>query len=131
MVPADSALALAFAPSNRTVIHSGTNLGLWSQIQLPDSDVGGVANAKENNAPNSGDSNGDRMKDALQGDVGSNIVLNNRLDARSIPRGSLGGSFTSDVQSTGATCQQFNSVLGGLSLAVRTRLHSGRPALLQ
>ncbi len=110
-LPADSALALAIDPVNRTVIHAGTNLGLWSQTQLPDGDGDGAPNFIENNAPNAGDGNGDGAPDAIQGDVGSSIVLDNRPGDGTSPKGSLGGPFTADVQTTGS-CQQLNSVQG-------------------
>ncbi len=110
-LPADSALALALDPVNRTVIHAGTNLGLWSQTQLPDADGDGAPNNTENNAPNAGDGNADGEPDAIQGDVGSSIVLDNRAADAASPQGSLGGSFTADVQTTGS-CQQLNSVQG-------------------
>lgn len=111
-LPADSALALAIDPVDRTVIHAGTNLGLWSQTQRPDADGDGASNATENNAPNSGDGNGDGTPDAIQGDVGSSIVLDNRPADGASPQGSLGGSFTADVQTPGTSCQQLNSVQG-------------------
>lgn len=104
-LPADSALSIAVDPFNASVIHAGTNTGIWSLTQVPDADGDGIPDGTENNAPGGGDGNGDSQPDAAQRDVGSTVVIFRR------PEGS-GGFTTSDVQvnlSTPASpggCQQ-------------------------
>jgi photosystem II stability/assembly factor-like uncharacterized protein len=90
-LPADSALSIAVDPFNASVIHAGTNTGIWSLTQVPDGDGDGVPDGTENNAPGGGDGNADGQPDAAQREVGSTVVIFRR------PEGS-GGFFTSDVQ---------------------------------
>lgn len=96
-LPADSALAIAVDPRDRRRVVAGTNTGVWELTQLPDADLDGAPDFNENNAPNGGDGNGDNQPDALQGDVGSTIVLDNRPARR--PDGFVGcqGAFTTEI----------------------------------
>lgn len=96
-LPADSALAIAIDPRDRRRVVAGTNAGVWELTQQPDVDLDGAPDFVENNAPNGGDGNGDSQPDALQGDVGSTIVLDNRPARR--PDGFVGcqGSFTTEI----------------------------------
>jgi len=124
-LPADSALALALDPQNFNLIHAGTNLGVWDLTQVPDADGDGASNNSESVSPNpgggsSGDGNGDGTPDALQGDVGSSIVLDAPQWEGRLGRGTQalidaapeGGalSFTSDIQ--GTACPQATDVQG-------------------
>ena len=74
-LPADSALALAVDPFDATILHAGTNTGVWSIQQLPDADADGAPDSMELNAPNGGDGNGDGVNDYEQSAVGSTIAL--------------------------------------------------------
>ncbi len=109
-LPSAAVLALALDPVNATLVHAGTTSGVWSLTQVGDGDGDGAPNQQENNAPNGGDGNGDGAPDALQGDVGSSIVLDN--DALPRPKGVFDctGSFTTDV--LGSTCPQAVDVTG-------------------
>lgn len=128
-LPADSALALAVDPHNPTIIHAGTNSGVWSMEQLPDADGDGAPDFVENNAPGGGDGNGDGDADATQGGVGSTVVIlgparAKGLDAWTAPKGA-GGFLTTEVVSGVGTCAQ--------AVDVQTRLASrfGRDYLPQ
>lgn len=124
-LPADSALALALDTQNFNLIHAGTNLGIWSLTQLQDTDGDGAPDNRESFSPNpgggsGGDGNGDGTPDALQGDVGSSIVLDAPQWEGQFGRGTQalidaapqGGalSFTTDIQ--GTTCPQATDVQG-------------------
>jgi hypothetical protein len=76
---------------------AGTNLGVWELTQISDVDLDGAPDSAENNAPNGGDANGDNTPDALQGDVGSSIVLDNEALPR--PDGFIAceGHFTTEI----------------------------------
>lgn len=95
-LPVDSALSIAVDPFNASVIHAGTNTGIWSLTQVPDDDGDGVPDGTENNAPNGGDGNGDSLPDAAQKDVGSTVIIFRR------PQGT-GGFFTSDIITASST----------------------------
>lgn len=73
-LPADAALALTLDPFNPSLLHAGTNSGLWSLTQVPDTDGDGIPDGEENNVLN-GDGNGDGLPDAAQRDVGSTGVI--------------------------------------------------------
>ena len=124
-LPADSALALALDPVNASLIHAGTNLGVWDLTQVPDTDGDGASNNTESISPTpggggTGDGNGDGTPDALQGDVGSSIVLDAPQWEGRLGRGTQalldaapqGGalSFTTDIQ--GSSCNQATDVQG-------------------
>ncbi len=124
-LPADSALALALDPVDARLIHAGTNLGVWDLTQVPDSDGDGASNNTESISPTpggggTGDGNGDGTPDALQGDVGSSIVLDAPQWEGRLGRGTQalldaapqGGalSFTTDIQ--GSSCNQATDVQG-------------------
>ena len=124
-LPADSALALALDPVDTRLIHAGTNLGIWDLTQVPDDDGDGASNNTESVSPSpggggTGDGNGDGTPDALQGDVGSSIVLDapqweGRLGSDTqalLDAAPQGGalSFTTDIQ--GTACLQATDVQG-------------------
>jgi photosystem II stability/assembly factor-like uncharacterized protein len=113
-LPADSALSLALDPVNATILHAGTNIGVWSLEQVPDDDGDGAPNANENFAPNGGDGNADGQQDASQAQVGSSVVMFSRDQVRAGlvgrgtlasgedgPNGTAGGYFTTDIQTAG------------------------------
>jgi photosystem II stability/assembly factor-like uncharacterized protein len=108
-LPAGSALALAVDPHNATVLHAGTNSGVWSIEQVPDTDGDGIPDAIETFAPNGGDGNGDATPDSTQGQVGSTIII---LNAKSIDqsvaaaKSSGSGYITTEVVSGTGTCAQ-------------------------
>jgi hypothetical protein len=108
-LPAGSALALAVDPHNQTVLHAGTNTGVWSIEQVPDIDADGIPDAIENFAPNGGDGNGDGASDSTQGQVGSTIIiLNARTMAESLAAAKSGGGgyITTEVVSGTGACAQ-------------------------
>ncbi len=111
-LPADSAFVLAIDPHSFNVLHAGTNTGVWSIEQLPDSDGDGIPDAVENFAPGGGDGNNDEQLDATQRQVGSTIVLFglNRPEDIAIKVASQaeggGGYVTSDVLGGTGTCEQ-------------------------
>jgi len=103
-LPAYAALALELDPFNSTILHAGTVTGVWSIEQVPDEDGDGIPDGTENNAPNGGDGNGDGTGDALQGAVGSSVVL---LRGPGDAVHGAGGFFTSDIISgSGGACAQ-------------------------
>ncbi len=106
-LPASSATSLALDPINATILHAGTTSGLWSIQMLPDADGDGVPDGVENLAPNGGDGNNDGIPDAVQGAVGSTVVLFNRNETQ---KG--GGGFTTAelVAGTEGTCAQIVDV---------------------
>lgn len=106
-LPANAATALALDPFNPSILHAGTNAGLWSLTQVPDDDGDGVPDSTENNAPGGGDGNGDGLPDAAQRDVGSSVIIFRG------PAGA-GGFFTSDV----VTALSTPTVTGGCEQAV-------------
>ncbi|MBI2397124.1 MAG: hypothetical protein HYV17_04960, partial [Xanthomonadales bacterium] len=91
-LPADSPLALALDPFNASVLHAGTNTGVWSLTQVPDGDGDGIPDSEENNVLN-GDGNGDGFQDALQRDVGSTGVI-----FRGGHQATNTGQMTSDIR---------------------------------
>jgi len=107
-LPSAAVLTLALDPVDRSVLHAGTSSSIWSLTQLPDADGDGAPDAQENAAPNGGDGNGDGAPDALQGDVGSTIVLDNRPPRRG--SGPCNGGFTTDV--VAGTCPRAYDVSG-------------------
>jgi len=128
-LPADSALSLAADPVDPRVIHAGTERGVWSLTQVPDTDGDGAPNNNESVAINPGggplgDGNNDGTPDALQGDVGSSIVLfapeieplrlgrGTRALMSATPQGPT-ASFTIDV--LGSTCTRANDVAGSVA----------------
>src|SRR5581483_396663 len=68
-LPAFSATARALDPSDSTILFAGTTGGVYSLVQLPDSDADGVPDAVENAGPNGGDANHDGTPDAQQHSV--------------------------------------------------------------
>ncbi|WP_395794694.1 WD40/YVTN/BNR-like repeat-containing protein [Aquimonas sp.] len=111
-LPADAALALHIDPFNPNILYAGTNAAVWQLEQVPDEDLDGAPDQTESNAPNGGDGNGDAQPDALQGNVGSSIVLLNGAN-RATPELYVAGSFTAAVVSgTGAGCQRLGDVQG-------------------
>lgn len=110
-LPADSALALTLDPFNPSLLHAGTNSGVWSLTQVPDADGDGIPDSEENNVLN-GDGNGDGLPDAAQRDVGSTGVIfrapaqvtntgQATIDVRvelSVPAGANGCSQATDMQ---------------------------------
>lgn len=109
-LPADSALTLHLDPFNPTLLFAGTNASLWQIEQVPDADGDGAPDQVESNAPNGGDGDGDGAADALQGDVGSSIVLLRGSDG--VER-AVAGSFTARVvDGTGPGCERLSDVQG-------------------
>jgi photosystem II stability/assembly factor-like uncharacterized protein len=99
-LPADAALAITTGgpgagATQRARVIAGTNLGVWELTQLSDLDGDGAPDAPENNAPNGGDGNGDGQPDAIQGDVGSTIVLLREPGLRGFL--ACDGQFTSEI----------------------------------
>jgi photosystem II stability/assembly factor-like uncharacterized protein len=111
-LPADAALAITTGgpgASQRARVIAGTNLGVWEITQLSDLDFDGAPDAQENNAPNGGDGNGDGSPDAIQGDVGSTIVLFNEQPNRPLGFLACDGQFTSEIIND-AQCPQARDV---------------------
>lgn len=103
-LPAYASTAIELDPFNATILHAGTSTGVWTLEQVPDADGDGAPDATENNAPNGGDGNGDGMGDALQGAVGSSVVLLRRPGEEAQ---GAGGFFTMAVISgSGGACNQ-------------------------
>jgi photosystem II stability/assembly factor-like uncharacterized protein len=108
-LPAGSALALAVDPHNATVLHAGTNSGVWSIEQVPDTDGDGIPDAIETFAPNGGDGNGDGTSDSIQGQVGSTIIILNAQtfgEAVAEAKSGGGGYITTEVVSGTGACAQ-------------------------
>ncbi len=70
-LPAFSALALALDPVDSTVLYAGTTGGVYSIVQLPDSDADGVPGLVENSGPNGGDANRNSVQDSDEPNVGT------------------------------------------------------------
>jgi hypothetical protein len=110
-LPAGSALALAVDPHNATVLHAGTNSGVWSMEQVPDGDGDGIPDAIENFAPNGGDGNGDGTPDGSQGQVGSTIIILNRPGSleelkEAAGRNASSGYVTTEIVGGTGVCAQ-------------------------
>lgn len=107
-LPADSVTALAIDPHNPSILHAGTNSGVWSLTQVPDSDNDGVPDSEENNVVN-GDGNGDGTQDAAQKEVGSTgVIFRTPFVAQNT------GQSTSEIQTALST----PSVSGGCTQAL-------------
>jgi photosystem II stability/assembly factor-like uncharacterized protein len=106
-LPADAALAITTDPRVRARVIAGTNLGVWELTQLSDLDGDGAPDTQEGNAPNGGDGNGDGSPDAIQGDVGSTIVLLREQEGRGFL--ACDGQFTSEIIND-AQCPQARDV---------------------
>lgn len=118
-LPEEAALSIIVDPFVPAQLHVGTTAGVWSQLQLPDDDNDGIPNGEENNAPGSGDGNGDATLDSAQPDVGSTGV------ALRTPDGVGGGFITSDIISGvgPGNCVQ------AVDVQARTALRYGRDAI--
>lgn len=108
---ARSVLAMALDPFYSSVLHLGTDSGVWSIEQVPDEDGDGVPDDVENLAPGGGDGNGDGAPDATQGAVGSTIVLFGTQNVLSglkqlAHEKGTGGFITSEVAAVDGNCVQ-------------------------
>jgi len=70
-LPASSATALTLDPVDSTVLYAGTAGGVYSIVQLPDTDVDGVPDLIENSGPNGGDANNSNGQDSVEPNVGT------------------------------------------------------------
>jgi hypothetical protein len=70
-LPASSATALTLDPIDPTVLYAGTSGGVYSIVQLPDSDSDGVPDLIENSGPNGGDANHAGGQDSTESNVGT------------------------------------------------------------
>ena len=70
-LPASSATALTLDPVDPTVLYAGTSGGVYSIVQLPDSDSDGVPDLIENSGPNGGDANHAGGQDSTESNVGT------------------------------------------------------------
>jgi hypothetical protein len=68
-LPAFSATALTLDPHDSTILYAGTSGGVYSLVQLPDSDGDGVPDSVEDAGANNGDANNDGIKDKFQATV--------------------------------------------------------------
>jgi hypothetical protein len=125
-LPAAAALALEIDPHNHTVLHAGTDTGVWSIEQVPDADGDGIPDAVENFAPNGGDGNGDGTPDSIQRQVGSVIIILNKsqpatldelVEAAKLAK-SGGGFITTDVLGGDGACAQAVDVQNRLASRV-------------
>lgn len=108
---ARSVLAMELDPFYPSVLHLGTDAGVWSIEQVPDADGDGIPDDVENLAPGAGDGNGDGQPDATQSAVGSSVVLfgtqNILGDLKQLAQQtSAGGFVTSVVRPVSGTCAQ-------------------------
>ena len=70
-LPSFSATALTLDPVDPSVLYAGTSGGVYSIVQLPDSDSDGVPDLVENSGPNGGDANHDNAQDSAKSYVGT------------------------------------------------------------
>ena len=68
-LPAFSATALTLDPHDSSILYAGTTGGVYSLVQMLDSDGDGVPDAVEDAGANNGDANGDGIKDKTQATV--------------------------------------------------------------
>lgn len=68
-LPAFSATALALDPNDASILYAGTNGGVYSLVQLPDSDGDGVPDIVEDAGANNGDADNDGIKDRNEPNV--------------------------------------------------------------
>ncbi len=108
---ARSVLTMSLDPFYPSVLHLGTDSGVWSIEQVPDEDGDGVPDDVENLAPGAGDGNGDGVPDATQGAVGSTVVLfgtqNLLAGLKQLANAKgAGGFITSEVAPVNGDCTQ-------------------------
>lgn len=70
-LPASSATALTLDPIDPTILYAGTAGGVYSIVQLPDTDADGVPDLIENSGPNGGDANKSGFQDSTEANVGT------------------------------------------------------------
>ena len=70
-LPSFSATALTLDPVDPTVLFAGTGGGVYSIVQLPDTDTDGVPDLIENSGPNGGDANHSGGQDSTESGVGT------------------------------------------------------------
>ncbi len=70
-LPASSATALTLDPIDPTILYAGTAGGVYSIVQLPDTDADGVPDLIENSGPNGGDANKSGFQDSTESNVGT------------------------------------------------------------
>jgi hypothetical protein len=108
-LPADAALALAYAPADHTKLYAGTSSGVWEITQTTDTDHDGVSDIQEDLGPNAGDSNLDGTKDKFQADV---TYVPAHTSARGVTPNvvPVGNDFAVQVAAQAATCTQTQDV---------------------
>jgi photosystem II stability/assembly factor-like uncharacterized protein len=104
-------LEMTMDPINSSVLHLGTDSGVWTIEQVPDEDGDGIPDDVEALAPGNGDGNGDQIPDSQQRSVGSTVILfgtqNVLAGLKEMARKqSPGGFVTSVVRPMEGVCEQ-------------------------